>query len=87
MTWGGMVGGWIRRLGVIRGGMARVGVTLEGPLSVLGLMVTGFQPAVYILPILANKAHLVFLEGQEDPQVRSDVQAVGVQLPELSEAE
>ena len=50
-------------------------------------MVTGFQPAVYILPILANKAHLVFLEGQEDPQVRSDVQAVGVQLPELSEAE
>ena len=62
-------------------------VMVPRPQKKKGLMVTGFQPAVYILPILANKAHLVLLEGQEDPQVRSDVQAVGLQLPELPEAE
>ena len=52
-----------------------------------GLFEPGWQVGVHICPVLASKAHLVLLEGQSTPQVRSRLRPVGMEVKELSDAE
>ena len=51
------------------------------------LMKPNYQVGVHIAPVLGNKAHLVLVGGSRTPQVRSRVEAVGLELKNLSSGE